>query len=200
MGDRGRRVGALLGAVLVATAGCGGAGPGAAGSGVPASPAGSLPATDLAAPKLVPGAAVPTPAGTPVLTVTGRIERPNTAAGLSLDVETIEQLGLRQVTLYDPWAKRRLSFRGVWLADLLDVAGVAGPADAVHLTALDDYEVDLRMTDVRAGGIFLATKTGDGASIPVADGGPTRIVFVGDVPSGRDAKQWIWSLKTLEVR
>jgi hypothetical protein len=34
----------------------------------------------------------------------------------------------------------------------------------------------------------------------VADGGPTRIVFAKGVKSGANADQWIWSLKTIEVR
>jgi hypothetical protein len=119
---------------------------------------------------------------------------------LHLDVDTIDAVGLRQVSLYEPWVKKTTSFQGVWLADLLKVAGVPPSAAVVHLTALDDYKVDLTMADVAAGGIFLATKTGDGRSIPISDGGPTRIVFVGDVPSGRSADQWIWSLQTLDVQ
>jgi hypothetical protein len=185
---------------VVAAAGCAGDAaepkPPASASATP-----SIVSTALVAPRLLPGQPVPTPAKAPVLTLTGRIGQTNgTGRTLTLDVATIEGMGLREVTLYEPWVKRRMSFRGVWLADLLEVAGVDRTAQVVHLSALDDYAVDLRMSEVAAGGIFLATRTGAGAPIPVPDGGPTRIVFVGDVASGRNAARWIWSLETLDIR
>ena len=40
------------------------------------------------------------------------------------------------------------------------------------------------MDEIKAGGILLATKTGTGEPIPIEDGGPLRIVFVGGVPVG----------------
>jgi len=188
-----------LGAAATLLAGCGDdATP--SGSGVAPAASPSIASTPIAAPSLRPGQPVPTPATTPVLTLTGKIGVTNAGEALHLDVATIDAVGLRQVSLYEPWVKKTTSFQGVWLADLLKVAGVPPSAAVVHLTALDDYKVDLTMADVAAGGIFLATKTGDGRPIPISDGGPTRIVFVGDVPSGRSADQWIWSLQTLDVQ
>ena len=201
-GRRRCRAAAALAAVLAATAGCadGGTGTGSPPAGPSPSPSPTSLSTVLTPARLLPGQAVPTPATTPVLTLTGQIGRPNGAAGLSLDVATIEELGLREVTLYEPWVKKRLTFQGVWLADLLAVAGVPATARVVRLTALDDYQIELPMADVRGGGILLATRTGEGTAIPVEDGGPTRIVFAGGVPAGQDAKQWIWSLVRLDVR
>jgi hypothetical protein len=209
-----RAVPALAAAVIL-LAGCGDNGtgdgtdgatvapPSATGSGTAAvtpSAAATIPAVQLSPAALLPGQAVPIPAVTPVLTLAGRIGRTNAGTALALDVPTIDDVGLHQVSLYEPWLKKTMSFRGVWLADLLDVAGVRDGAGSVHVTALDDYQVDLTMAEIRASGVFLATQTGDGAPIPVADGGPTRIVFVGGVPSGESADRWIWSLETIEVR
>ena len=73
-------------------------------------------------------------------------------------------------------------------------------AQTVHVTALDDYQVDLSIADVRAGGVLLATRDGEGRAIPLEDGGPTRIVFAANVPAGASADQWIWSLSTIDVR
>jgi hypothetical protein len=188
-----------FGAAVLLLSGCGEEAEGSdAGSTPVASP--SIASTAIRSPSLRPGQPIPTPATTAVLTLTGKIGVTNAGEALHLDVATIDAVGLRQVSLYEPWVKKTTSFQGVWLADLLKVAGVTSSATVVHLTALDDYKVDLRMADVAAGGIFLATKTGDGRPIPISDGGPTRIVFVGDVPSGRSADQWIWSLQTLDVQ
>jgi hypothetical protein len=189
-----------LGAAVALLAGCG-EGDGAssdAGTAPVTSP--SIVSTVLRSPSLRPGQPIPTPTASPVLTLTGKIGVTNSGEALHLDVATIDAVGLRQVSLFEPWVKKTTSFQGVWLADLLKVAGVPRSAAVVHLTALDDYKVDLTMADVGAGGVFLATKTGDGRPIPISDGGPTRIVFVGDVPSGRSAGKWIWSLQSLDVQ
>jgi hypothetical protein len=64
-----------------------------------------------------------------------------------------------------------MGFQGVWLADLLDAAGADDEANSLHITALDNYQVDLPFADVRGGGVLLATRTGDGGPIrsPTAD-------------------------------
>lgn len=157
-------------------------------------------ATVLETATLNPGQDVPTPSGPTVLTVTGKIATTNAGRGLALDLATVQRLGLRKVTVFDPWVKRQLDLQGVWLSGLVRTAGTDPAATSLHLTALDSYQVDLPLTDVMAGGIFLATATGTGAPIPVDDGGPTRIVFVGDGLAGNSPDQWIWSLSTIDVR
>lgn len=149
---------------------------------------------------LRPGDVIPSPTGDEVLSVTGRIAATNVGDSLRLDPAILERLGLVRVSVYEPWVQQNLDFQGVWLADLLALADSEADARSIHLTALDDYQIDLSMADVMAGGIFLATRTGAGAPIPIEDGGPTRIVFVGGVPSGSSADQWIWSLSTIDVR
>lgn len=149
---------------------------------------------------LKPGQAVPKPAQRPVLTLTGKISAANKGKALVLDVRTLERLGVVQVRLYEPWAKKTLEFRGVWLKDLLAVAELHPDAAGLHFTALDDYQVDLTMAEIRAGGILIATEAGDGSSIPIDKGGPIRILFLDGVPAGANPDQWIWSLSTVDVR
>lgn len=184
------RLAAGLGAVALALAGCGGGDPaGSAGS------TGTDP-TVLRAATLRPGDPVPPATGAALLTVAGA-----TADGRSVRVDRQLLAGLTQIELrtYEPWVRQDLTFRGVWLADLLAVAG-AGPDASVQITALDDYTVTLPAADLRAGGILLATSDGAGADIPVGAGGPTRIVYVGGLRSGANADNWIWSLRTVDVR
>jgi hypothetical protein len=150
--------------------------------------------------QLGPEEPVPAPTGATVLTVTGLIGSTNGGRVLRLDQATLDRLGRVRVTVYEPWVRQTLGFQGVWLADLLALARPDPTARTVHVTALDDYQVDLSVADVRAGGILLATRDGAGNPIRVEDGGPTRIVFVGGVPSGASADQWIWSLSTIDLR
>jgi hypothetical protein len=153
-------------------------------------------ASALSPATLKPGDAVPSPAGKPVFTITGKIA----VESLAFDLATVERIATYEVRLYEPWTKQNMTFRGVWLQDLLAVAGAEPDATRVHFVALDDYTVDLTMADIRAGGIMLATRAGDGSALPVDKGGPTRIVFLNGVKSGANADQWIWSIKAIDVQ
>lgn len=182
-------------AVLALAAACGGT-----------APTGAVAASDRPAPTVVraatllPGQPVPAPKGKTVLTFTGLVATKNTGSAIALDQTAIDRLGQVQVTVYEPWIKAETTFRGVWLADLLKVVAAAPTAVGLRVTALDDYRVEMTAADVRAGGILLATKAGDGSAIPVSDGGPTRLVFVTGTQFGANADHWIWSLKTIEIR
>ena len=190
----------LVAAVLAGAAGCGDTPPG--------TPAGAKPdasnfpsaGTELRPATLRPGQPVPVPAGKALLTLTGKVSAVNRNSSVALDRAGLAKLGLVQVRVYEPWVRQTLDFRGVWLADLLKVAGAAADVSTVRVTALDDYFVDLQMTDIQAGGILLATEAGDGTQIPIEKGGPTRIVFLNGVRAGANADQWIWSLKTIDAR
>lgn len=154
----------------------------------------------VAEPTLHPGTPAPAPSDAAVLTLLGRIGSTNDGQKLRLDQRTLDGLGRIQATVFDPWIKQDVRVQGVWLADLLAFAETDAAASGVHMTALDDYEIDLTMADVRSGGILLATRNGDGSTIPINDGGPTRIVFVGEVAVGSRPELWIWSLETIDVR
>jgi hypothetical protein len=119
---------------------------------------------------------------------------------VTLDRTAIDSLNRVELTVSDPFQKKQLGYKGVWLADLLRAVGVPDSASNLHITALDDYVVDIPMSDVRAGGIFFAVQNLDGSPIPVSAGGPTRIVFRDGTPSGANSEQWIWSLTTIEVQ
>ena len=149
---------------------------------------------------LKPGQSVAKPAGKAVFTMTGKISTVNQGAALVFDQHTIEQLGVVQVELYEPWTKQNLEFRGVWLQDLVALAVVPADATRLHIIALDDYTVDLPLSDIRAGGIMLATRAGDGSAIRIDDGGPTRVVFLDGVAAGANADQWIWSIQQIDVQ
>jgi hypothetical protein len=191
------RTGAGVVAILLAvTVGCGGQ------SGISAEPAEDAAGAPvvLRAATLKPGQAVPAPKGKPVLTITGKVSAFNGKDAIGLDRATLDRLGLVRVRVYEPWVKKDVEFRGVWLQDLLEVAGAAADASTLRITALDDYQVTLTSADVRGREILLATYQGDGTQIPVDKGGPTRIIFLDGVRAGANADQWIWSLKAIEVR
>jgi hypothetical protein len=145
------------------------------------------------------GQTVPLPQK-PILTLAGKISSTNADKALKLDAGSLDRMGVMKVRLYEPTVKKQMSFQGVWLADVLKVAGLERSARSVHFTALDDFQSDLTTREIANGGIFLATKAGDGSPIAVENGGPTRLVFMDGVKAGKNEDAWIWSLKTLEVK
>jgi hypothetical protein len=149
---------------------------------------------------LTPGQAIAEPAGKVLFTMTGKVSVTNRGSALALDLSTLEKLGIVQAEMYEPWTKKQTTFRGVWLKDLVAVAGVPADATSLHIVALDDYAVDVALSDVRAGGVLLATGIQDGTAIPIDEGGPTRIVFLDGVAAGANPDQWVWSIKEIAVR
>jgi hypothetical protein len=182
---------ALLGTAVVAlTTACG------AGSDTPAP---APPPAVLRAPDPAP-ATIPAPQGKPLVIVTGRITATNADGALRLDQAALDRFGLLAMDVDDPWAKQRVTLQGFRLRDLVEQAKPAAGATVLHVTALDDYQVDLNLSDVQADDIFLATRNGQGAALPVEDGGPTRVVFADGLAPRFSPDLWIWNIETIEVR
>jgi hypothetical protein len=147
---------------------------------------------------LAAGEKISLPKGEVVLTVTGDIATANKGTKLELDLASLEKMRQVQVEAAEPFLKRRVTFEGVLLSDLLKVAGVPDSASTVSLTALDDYKVDFKLSDVRSSQMLLATKA-DGKHMPVDRSGPIRIVFPDSSTLGRNPDLWIWSVATMKV-
>jgi hypothetical protein len=103
-----------------------------------------------------------------------------------------------RVEAAEPFLKRRVTFEGVLLSDLLEVAGVPDAASTVSLTALDVYKVDVKVSDIRSSQMLLATRA-DGKHMPVDRSGPIRIVFPDSSTLGRNPDLWIWSVESMKV-
>jgi hypothetical protein len=185
------RAALVLGAVAVLALGCGRAEPAA-----PAPP----PASVVKAPDPDRSAVPAAPQGKPMLTITGRIGVTNGDRALRLDQAELDRFGLLEMSVNDPWAKQRIALQGTWLRDLVDMARPDTGATSLHLVALDDYQVDLTLADVRDQPVFLATRTGDGTVLPIEDGGPTRVVFADGLADRFSPDMWIWNIETIEVR
>jgi hypothetical protein len=188
-----RRAAVLLVVLSALLAGCGGDESGGSDDAARTAP------VVLRAATLQPGQPVPAPAGPTLVTLTGKVGAANMGENVALDRRTLDRLTQVELRTYEPWVKKDLSFRGVWLSDVLALAGADRGAE-VQIVALDDYTVRFSRADLSAGGILLATSDGAGAPIPVDEGGPTRIVFAPGTGAGANADQWIWSLRTIDVR
>jgi hypothetical protein len=176
----------LVGSTL---GGCAGQAP--AGTGTEAGPTPTATALPLT---------IPEPKGASLLTISGKIGAGNKGDALVLDEAGVAGLAKLDLSFTDPFQKKTLALKGVWMADLLAAADVTDDAKTIHMTALDDYVIDFTMDEVRAGGMFLAVADGRGKPLTLEHGGPARVVFVDGTPAGANSDKWIWSLATIEVQ
>jgi hypothetical protein len=175
----------LVGSMLT---GCGGGAPTEGTAAGPAPTATALPLT------------IPEPKGAALLTISGKIDAVNKGDAMVLDKPAVAGLAKLDLSFNDPFQKKTLALKGVWMADLLAAADVTDDAQKIHMTALDDYVVDFTMDEVWAGGMFLAVADQQGEPLTLENGGPTRVVFVDGTPAGANSDKWIWSLVTIEVQ
>ncbi|MCS7009997.1 MAG: molybdopterin-dependent oxidoreductase [Anaerolineales bacterium] len=149
------------------------------------------------------GDILPKPTGEVILTVSGKIGSRNSGDLLLLDMETLEKFGLVEYELNDPWLKRVVTYRGVLMSDFLEIIQAAEDAELVHFVALDDYEVDITLQEIRKWPILLATQA-DGKYMAVSENGPTRIIFPFDQFPEIDQSVYrdlmIWNIESMEVR
>ena len=153
----------------------------------------------LAAPKATAAAKpFPAPKGEPVLRMEG-VARGNVSAHVTeVDFATLDQAASKEITIREPFIKRQMTFNGIPMDELLRRAGADPSARKVRLHALDEYHVELPVADLRSAGL-LATRA-DGRKMPIAKGGPIRLVFTGDGKTARDSDNWIWSVNSIRVK
>ena len=138
------------------------------------------------------------PKGAVVLTLSG-VTKGNTRGHVSkVDFATLDKLAREEVTVYEPFLKRDVSFRAISVPDLLTASGVPASAGLLSMQALDDYHVDLQIDELASTG-YIATRADD-ELMAVKDGGPIRLILTGDDPLAANTDNWIWSLNRIQAR
>ncbi|MFD7134882.1 molybdopterin-dependent oxidoreductase [Streptomyces sp. NPDC059894] len=108
------------------------------------------------------------------LRVGGLVERPRT---YTLDeLRAMPQTRVvHDVVCTDGWRVEKTPFDGVWLADLLDDAGVRSPGAAIRFTCFDGtYSESLTLEQARRSDVLVALNMQD-RPITHAHGGPVRL-------------------------
>ena len=159
--------------------------------------AGSASAPTAAVPEPVAVKPLPAPSGERILRIRG-VETGNVSATeTAVDFATLDRAATDKLTIREPFVKRKMTFSVVPMGELLQRAGADPAARKLYMHALDDYHVDLPMAGLKDAG-FLATRV-DGKKIPIAKGGPIRLLFSGHGKLARDTDNWIWSLDSVRV-
>lgn len=150
-----------------------------------------------------PGDAIPAPTNETALTITGGTGVKNSGDALLLDIATLEKLGLVEYSVNDPWLNAKNTYSGVLMSDFLKHIGMPSSATIVQITALDDFQIDISISDIQKWPILLATRI-NGDYMNIENNGPTRIIFPYDTFPEIDQVAykdlWIWNLKSMEIK
>lgn len=146
------------------------------------------------------GTALPPPEGPVILTVTGQIGATNAEGHVALDVALLTEIGLTKIDTNTIWTSGVQHFEGVLLADFIAAVGAKG--SALRATALNDYAVEIPLSDAVAGGPILAFRM-NGVDLSPRDKGPIWIVYPYDQHTDYQTEviysRSIWQLDRIEV-
>jgi hypothetical protein len=149
----------------------------------------------------LPARALTPPAGSVVLTISGRVRRPNDGARAQFDMAMIEALPQSSFRTRTPWWARPRRFTGPLLRDVLAQAGADG--ETLEIRTLNDYEVEMPSSDAQRYDVVVARLL-DGQPMTVRDKGPLFLVYPFDArPELHRAvyyRRSAWQLRTIEVR
>ena len=151
---------------------------------------------------LHPGDAIPQPAGDPLLTVWGKIGVTNGDGVVQMDRATIERVGVVEYSVKDPFSGSTIRYSGVLMRDLLALLQVPKDAQTVYITALNDYAIDIPISDFYEYPVLFALQA-DGSYMEPADQGPAMLVYPVDqyeFELTQVKRNWIWQIKSIELK
>jgi hypothetical protein len=153
-------------------------------------------------PALQPGDPIPEPQEQPILTVSGLIGAPNAGDTIVMDRATIEQVGVVEYSVHDPFADHEVSYRGVLMRDLLALWQIPETVKTAHLVALNDYAVDVPIEDFYDYPVLFALQA-DGVYMEPDYQGPAMLVYpVDDYEFDLITirRRWIWQINRIELQ
>lgn len=143
---------------------------------------------------------LPSPSGRVVLTVSGEIAHKNQGDVAAFDQDMLEALEWQTIETFTYYTEGLQRFSGPTLASLLAELDITD--GVLRAVALDDYSVDIPVSDLQEHEILLAVRHND-VKMRVRDRGPIWIIYpadsVGDIGDSH-MRRSIWQLKHIQVR
>lgn len=142
------------------------------------------------------------PAGRVILEVKGNTDNRNTPDAARFDLAMLDAMPQKEIKTVTPWTDGLTVFTGVSLSYLLDAVGAADDAETISAVALNDYKVEIPVSDARLQGVIIASRM-NGETMSVREKGPLWVIYpISDKPeidSQETYSKMIWQLKRLEV-
>lgn len=191
---------ALIGAAMLALAGCASASDSSNGSAI-AAPSGGTekectpgPVPEGTANPYGDSKIDPPAAGEPILVASTKDGKDTT-----FTLSELEALGTRTLNISEPFVKACQTFTAVPLKAILEKSGISVSAGTLDTIALNDYTYPGVIADMVASDALVATRL-SGAEIPINRGGPVRLVFADGTPMSTNLDAWNWSLGIIKEK
>jgi hypothetical protein len=141
------------------------------------------------------------PTERPLLEVTGKIKVHNVDDKAAFDLALLESVGITKTKTSTAWTEGTPQFEGVMLKTLLERLGASG--DAVIAVALNDYKVEIPISDFNTYPVILAYRM-NGETLKVREKGPLWIIYPQDdfpaLKTKETQAKWVWQVKELRVK
>lgn len=143
---------------------------------------------------------LPAPTGEVVLTVSGDIALSNVEDTAQFDMDMLQSLPATEFVTTTTWTDGEQTFEGVSLHELLSLLGVE--SGAIKATAINDYAVEIPVSDAVVGGPVLAYHL-NGETMSLRDKGPLWVVYPYDANADYRSEviyaRSIWQLDRLHI-
>lgn len=140
------------------------------------------------------------PSGEVILSVNGAITATNGDGVAVFDLAMLEKLPQHEFKTTTIWTEGVVDFKGVLLTDLLAAVGATGTV--LTATALNDYQIDIPISEITAEAPMLAYLA-NGEPMSVRDKGPLWVVYPYDQDEAYRTEQTyarsIWQVDRLAV-
>ncbi len=141
------------------------------------------------------------PTGRVLLTVSGDIEHANVGDMAQFDREMLLALGTHTLRTTTFWTDGVKEFEGVLATDIMKAVGARGTT--INATALNDYVVEIPISDFEKYGVLFALKM-DGELLTPRDKGPIWPIYPRDdfpeLQNRAADKKWIYLLYKMHIR
>lgn len=148
-----------------------------------------------------PAWALEPPAEAVVLSISGKLNRPNREGRALFDMAMLAALPQHSITQRTPWYPGPRKFTGPLLREVLAAAGAQG--QSIEAIAINDYRVTIPMEDCQQHAVLLA-RLMDDKPMPLRDKGPLFIIYPFDddvrLRSSVYYSRCAWQLKALDIR
>lgn len=139
---------------------------------------------------------LPAPAGPPTLWLKGAIGVTNGDDAAAFDLAMLEALPQSAIRTAVKWIDGEHEFVGPRITDLLDRVGATGAS--IRVTALDAYNVEIPVDDLRSNQPILAM-TMDGQRMRIRDRGPLCVIYPWSDQPGLRTDRGVWYVSLIEV-
>ncbi|AUH33062.1 molybdopterin-dependent oxidoreductase [Paracoccus tegillarcae] len=140
------------------------------------------------------------PTGEVMLTVSGNVETTNVDGTAQLDLDMLEAMDTTTIETSTIWTEGMQTFEGVSLAALVEALGITG--ETLRATAINDYEIEIPMTDAVEGGPIVAYRQ-NGDTMSLRDKGPLWIIYPYDADADYRTEviysRSIWQMDRIEA-